>query len=542
MGCPTLTFDWTSSPLETLAADALLIAVKTPPGLDASNSVHDKNSKAPKWMTIDPASSLATLDAALKGLVQQAIEEERFTGAKGSTVIIRVAASDAASACKRIVLVGVGTPKQHHARELKKSLLKGASAALSPDWVSSLAVCLCVQDSCCAQLSENLLRAVVDGIYAATYQSMEAKADNASKLASVLLHQGQAPSAQQQADLKVLQASALAKAFAKDYVNHPSNLKSTQTMVDAANSLSAYCGVEVAVEVNPEWIAQHMPCFYTVALGSVQSDPPKWIRVTVKPEGEIKTHIALVGKTVVFDTGGYQVKPDNYMCTMKGDMTGGAVTLGAIKALGELGGKLALKQGVMVSAYLAATPNKIDSLAMLPDSIVNTTCGKKVEIRHTDAEGRLTLIDAVAMAAKESTEKGVTPDVIVTTATLTGSASRAVGECIAVMANQEAIEGGWAEKLLNAAKKAGDPAQALDVWESDFDDIKSKLDGADIINTSQNKNRGAQSAAAFVMSGAPAGQALIHLDIAGADMTGDEKATGIAQDTLIEFVLSALRA
>ena len=164
---------------------------------------------------------------------------------------------------------------------------------------------------------------------------------------------------------------------------------------------------------------------------------------------------------------------------------------------------------------------------MLPDAIVNTTCGKKVEIRHTDAEGRLTLIDAVAMAAREK------PDEIVTMATLTGSASNAVGLCIALMGNNCQLEA----RVQNAAETLGDPIQPLKVIEDDYDNIKSKLDGADIINTSQRKNRGAQSAAAFVMSGAPEGVPMAHMDIAGADMTSDEKATGIGAKTLIRFVL-----
>jgi leucyl aminopeptidase len=165
---------------------------------------------------------------------------------------------------------------------------------------------------------------------------------------------------------------------------------------------------------------------------------------------------------------------------------------------------------------------------MIPDSIVNTTCGKKVEIRHTDAEGRLTLIDAVAKAVENN------PDEIITIATLTGSASQAVGYYIALMGNNEALR----DRVAEAGRLLGEPIQTLDVNEDDYENIKSKLDGADIINTSQRKHRGAQSAAAFVMSGAPDAMPMAHLDIAGADMTADEKATGTSVKTIIQYLLN----
>ncbi|MEB3244363.1 MAG: M17 family peptidase N-terminal domain-containing protein [Vampirovibrionales bacterium] len=549
MGSPNLTFKSVASfDLTTLKADVLICPVVAlpEPKTEATAAASVTATKATgKKKSIDKGSdkagdkalalsgTLGSLDSALGGFLQQAVKAESFSGAKGATLCLHVPKSSPLGV-KKIVLVGTGSPdtEAHSVRVLKKSLAKGLTAALGADWIKQAAVWMNPE----LALS-GLLRAVVQGVYCATYQSLEAKPDAASKLETVTIL-GKADAAQ----LKRLQIEAQAKSFAKDWVNHPSNLKTTDTMVRAAQSLKAYKTLSVSVESNPDWIAKNMPCFFTVAIGSLASDPPKWIKVTYKPSktAKIKRHLAFVGKTVVFDTGGYQVKPDSYMCTMKGDMTGGAMTLGLMQALGAMAEAGLIKDdSTMVTAYLAATPNKIDSHAMLPDSIVETTCGKKVEIRHTDAEGRLTLIDAVAMAAKaqDSTPE---PDVIVTTATLTGSAMRAVGECVAVMANEPAVKGGWRSKIESAAATAGDPAQSLDVWADDFEDIKSKLDGADILNTSQNKNRGAQSAAAFVMSGAPKSLPVVHLDIAGADMTGDEKATGHGQELLIEFALAEM--
>ena len=313
-----------------------------------------------------------------------------------------------------------------------------------------------------------------------------------------------------------------ARASAMDLVNMPANIKTTNTLVQKAKSLESL-GLKVEIIDDVNWIRENMPCFYVVAKGSLQTDPPKWIKVQYTPNTEIKHKIALIGKSVIFDTGGYQVKPDNYMNTMKADMTGGASVLSVIEQVAKL--KLPY---IQVTAYCPATPNKIDSDAMLPDSIVSTTCGKKVEIRHTDAEGRLTLIDAVAMAEKDGN------DLFVTVATLTGSAARAVGPRIALMSTRP-------DKRLEFEKsleEIGEPYQSLEVEEEDYEDIKSKLDGADINNTGSEKYRGAQTAAAFVFSGLSSlNKPCIHLDIAGGDMTKEEKATGISIKGILNYLL-----
>lgn len=349
------------------------------------------------------------------------------------------------------------------------------------------------------------------------YHSREAK-EPGKALSELLLHGGAS-------DLASLPgfglATARARAAAMDLVNMPANIKRTTTLVDEAQTLESQ-GIAVRIVDDVKWISEQMPCFFEVAKGSLATDPPKWITARYKPESDVRFRIALIGKSVIFDTGGYQVKPDSYMNTMKADMTGGATVLSVLREIAAL--KL---PNIEVTAYLAATPNKIDSDAMIPDSIVNTSSGKKVEIRHTDAEGRLTLIDAVTLAEQEN------PDLLFTIATLTGSASRAVGPSIALMATDTQ----WRDRFAASCERHGDLCQTLDIVEEDFEDIKSKLDGADINNTGHEKYRGAQTAAAFVFSGLKkSDRPLLHLDIAGGDMTPDEKATGIAVRGLMGFL------
>lgn len=464
---------------------------------------------------------LKNLDQSMQGAITTAIKEDKFEGKKEQLLVLRKSVGDLVQA-RRVVLVGLGEIEKVSPDKVDKAIQKAMGSISKLQDLKTVVIAL--PEKVVPRCSTvDAIQSAIDGVCQATYSSQEATEPTVAP-ETVMLWLPQKETAEMNEALHVGEVMARARSFAKDLVNKPANLKTTETMVNAAKEIAKLPHITLEIESGVHWIEEQMPAFFSVAKGSLASDPPKFISLKYSPPGgKPKLKLALVGKTVIFDTGGYQVKTDNYMNTMKGDMTGGAMVLGAIRALAEL-----KPEHVEISVYLAATPNKIDSDAMLPDSIIASTCGKKIEIRHTDAEGRLTLIDAVAKAGEHK------PDVILTIATLTGAAMRAVGTTIALMGNN--ME--WRDKVELAARSLGEPVQPLDVTEDDYDDIKSKLDGADIINTSKNKCRGAQSAAAFVMTGAPEGIPLVHLDIAGADMTGDEKATGIAQKTLIRFVMN----
>ncbi len=426
----------------------------------------------------------------------------------------------------RVLLVGLG-PARIAMHRLESAVL-AALGRIRLKELPLVAVALPQLEGKHASLATTAL-AVAGAFYQFSYRSRESR-DPGPQLERLRLHRP--PETQLDDEIRLAQeisAMCEGRALTMDLVNTPSNIKRTNTLVDQAVALAEDGGEEFTAEIvdDVKWLEEHMPCFFTVARGSAESDPPKWIRIHYKPKGEIKRRIALVGKAVIFDTGGYQVKPGDFMNTMKADMAGSAAVFGAMQALAAI-----KPAGIEVQAYFAATPNMIDSRAMLPDSIVDTTCGKRVEIRHTDAEGRLTLIDAVTMAERDE------PEAIVTVATLTGAASRAVGMGMALMSRDEHTD--WRQAMEDAAHEAGDRVQSLDVMAEDFDNIKSKLDGADIRNTNRGKNRGAQTAAAFVMNGAAASMPLVHLDIAGGDMSDDEKATGIAAKCLVRFLLHHL--
>jgi leucyl aminopeptidase len=533
MGAAKTAFQFISA-RKTGEADVTIVPVyqKAEPVANASKKTASGKTKTAKTNSADKVLWGEEFQkTALQELCEWA-NEEQFNGSRSSLLKIRTTATGKLPYSSRWVLLsGLGETTSFLPKHWAASLSKALAKALTFNGLKMVQINLPEgSDTLSADIALTLL---VDTVYQCTYQSMESKTPEKKALPTILiaLAGGVAPSGSvlTQLDKTLEKAIALAEArtLVQDLVNHPSNLKSTNTLLECAKTVSRAATVSLAVKDSVSWIEKNMPCFFEVARGSVDSDPPRFIHLHYKPKADKKSslpkkQIALVGKSVIFDTGGYQVKPGNYMNTMKGDMTGGAVVLAAIQGVASLG-----LQNIEVHAYLAATPNKINSQAMIPDSIVNTTCGKKVEIRHTDAEGRLTLIDAVSKAAETN------PDEMISIATLTGSASMAVGRAIALMANNSSLR----DRIEQAGRKLQEPIQTLDIVDEDFEDIKSLLDGADIRNTSKQKNRGAQSAAAFVMSGIKETLPMAHLDIAGADMTSDEKATGISAHTILQYLL-----
>lgn len=497
----------TDESLQSLLSEPVFLVIpvfQEEPKKESAGESDEKNE--PTYLRsrdLDEIISLCSLSETLK--------EEGFTGSFGSSLYLPVLSPLAYTS---VLLAGIGAPSKLVPYRLHTALTKALDGIKKKD-LPRLVVTLDPLIATDRPVSSVTLdQATLQAVCAATettYHSLEAK-EPGRRIERLVIRRGLG-------DVPFLESVARARARARDLVNMPANLKTTRTLVDEARSLP---GAEVTIEEDPEWIRENMPCFYQVGRGSLATDPPKWIHALYRPTAMPAMKIALVGKSVIFDTGGYQVKPDPYMNKMKADMTGGATVLAVMR-------EVLTRQlpGIELHAFCAVTPNKIDSDAMTCDSIVNTSCGKKVEIRHTDAEGRLTLIDAVTMAEREN------PDLIITIATLTGSASRAVGPRIALMAT----EASWRDRFQNACNRAGDSVQTLDIVEEDFEDIKSKLDGADINNTGNEKYRGAQTAAAFVFSGLKdPSRPLLHLDIAGGDMTPEEKATGIVVRGLMLFL------
>jgi leucyl aminopeptidase len=258
----------------------------------------------------------------------------------------------------------------------------------------------------------------------------------------------------------------------------------------------------------------------TVNKGSV--DPPTFSVLTWKPKNAInKNPYVLVGKGIVYDTGGMNLKPGNYLDTMKSDMAGAASVAGALYALA----KAAVP--VYVIALIPATDNRTNGNAYVPDDIIQFKNGVTVEVKNTDAEGRLVLADALIFA------KQYNPVLVIDIATLTGSAAQAVGN-LGIVAMSTVRED------LNQLKVSGNNVYEriveLPLW-NEYDKMLES-DIADIKNIG-GKEAGAITAAMFLKHFVD--YPWIHLDIAGpaflskADNYRGVGATGVGVRLFFDF-------
>jgi leucyl aminopeptidase len=232
--------------------------------------------------------------------------------------------------------------------------------------------------------------------------------------------------------------------------------------------------------------------------------PPRFIRLSYKPEGRSRGKIALVGKGITFDSGGLSIKTGPGMMTMKTDMAGAAAVIGAMVAVAQIG------PPVEVTGYIAATDNMTGGDATRPGDVLKMRNGKTVEVLNTDAEGRLILADTLCMASDDK------PDAIVDLATLTGACMVALGPRIAgAMGNNDE----WIDQLRAASERTGERIWPLPLP----DDYRKMVDSpiADMKNIG-GPYGGALTAGLILKEFVGEGIPWAHLDIAGPSNTDAE--------------------
>jgi leucyl aminopeptidase len=265
-----------------------------------------------------------------------------------------------------------------------------------------------------------------------------------------------------------------------------------------------------------------MGAFLGVAAGSAQ--PPKFIHLTYKPARRAHKRVAVIGKGITFDSGGLDLKSAEGMLHMKDDMSGAAAVLGIMRALP------ALAPMVEVHGLIAATENMPSGSATRPGDVLRAMNGTTIEVGNTDAEGRLTLADAICYAFDRAHA-----DETIDMATLTGACVVALGPlCSGLFSNDQAL----ADRLLAAAEAAGERVWQMPLIDEYRDNLKS--DVADFNNVGP-RGGGAITAGLFLKEFA-GDRPWAHLDIAGPafvdkDMPlGPKGATGAAVRTLLAYL------
>lgn len=280
----------------------------------------------------------------------------------------------------------------------------------------------------------------------------------------------------------------------RNLINEPNNVCTAEYFADQVVEILKGTDVNVYVR-DKAWIEKEgMGGLLAVNKGSVL--PPRFVHIVWNPNGSASQPIVLVGKGIVFDSGGLSLKPNQFMETMKSDMSGAATVLGAMKIIASQ------KLPVHVEALLPLTDNRPGENAMALGDVLTMHNGKTVEVLNTDAEGRLILADALSYASS------LKPVLTIDIATLTGAANQAVGEHAAVYFST--ADNGICEKLENVSFSVWEPLVKFPLWQQYNDLISSNM--ADMKNTG-GQYGGAIAAAKFLQQ--YVSYPWIHLDIAG---------------------------
>ncbi|RUS96275.1 putative cytosol aminopeptidase [Dulcicalothrix desertica PCC 7102] len=459
---------------------------------------------------------LAALDEKFAGVLKELITEEDFKGKLGSTSVTRVGAG---SPVRKVILVGLGKPDT-----LKAETLRRAAAAIArlakKQKCKTLGISLPIVDGDPAISAQ----AITEGVQLALYQDIRFKSepeDKGPQLETVDL----LGLSGQEAAIERANQIASGVFLARQLVAAPANAVTPITMAETAQTIANDHGLQLQILEQEDCEKLGMGAFLGVAQAS--EIPPKFIHLTYKPLVTPKRKVAIIGKGLTFDSGGLNIKgAGSGIETMKIDMGGAAATLGAAKAIGQL------KPDVEVHFISAVTENMISGRAMHPGDILTASNGKTIEVNNTDAEGRLTLADALVYTDK----LGV--DAIVDLATLTGACVIALGDDIAGLFTPD---DNLAKQLEEASTSAGEKLWRMPMEEKYFEGLKSGI--ADMKNTGPRPG-GSITAALFLKQFVKETPSWAHLDIAGPVWADKENgynpggATGFGVRTLVNWVLS----
>lgn len=444
--------------------------------------------------------------AALRGA-----EAAGFDGAPGEVLI--VPAPDGVAA-KSVAFVGLGAP-----RDVTVDSLRRAGAALARRARAIRSVATTLADAAPSGVDRaDAVGALVEGVALGNYQFLRYKQEpKRSQLATLTLLGASGARAQSAVDAALVIADATA--WARDMVNEPAAAKSPADFAIAAERRLRTKGVRVQVWQGAELARRKLAGTITVGQGSQR--PPRFIRMEYAPAGA-RTTLALVGKGVVFDSGGLSLKPSAGMEQMKTDMSGAAAVVAAMSTLQALGVRS------RVIGYTPLVENMPSGTAYRLGDVITYRNGKSVEVMNTDAEGRLILADALCLATEDDV------DAIVDVATLTGAQVVALGSKVAgLMTNND----GFAEQVRSAGERVGERFWPMPLPP----DYRRQLDSeiADLKNTGGSP--GGMLTAGLFLKEFVDDTPWAHLDIAGpARAEADDGyltrgGTGFSTRTLIEL-------
>jgi leucyl aminopeptidase len=405
-----------------------------------------------------------------------------FTGKKGEVVALP------GEAFKRVIYVGLGKKSEVEPDTVRIAAAKGIKKAKE----------LKVKKVVCELLAGEKLKdkgalALSEGLILGYYEFDKYKREKSHEVEKVTV----AAQKEFKGAFELGKLLAEAANFTRDLVNEPGNVITPEKLAEIARELSKEYGFGCKLFDEKKLEKNEMVGILTVGRGS--KNPPRFIHLSYQPKGA-KERVVLVGKGVTFDSGGLNIKPEQYMKTMKSDKAGACAVLGIMKALGEI------KPKVEVHALIPTVENMPDGGAYRPDDIIVYKNGVSVEVHSTDAEGRLILADALIYGSE------LEPDLMVDMATLTGACVVALGHYTSGLFTRDDRLG---EELLKLSRETGEKMWRLPL----DDDLKEEIKGdySEIQNVGKSRYGGAITAALFLESFVDKEKvkSWAHIDIAG---------------------------
>ena len=429
-----------------------------------------------------------------------AVEEDNFKGKFGETYLLPTYGE---APYRKVLVIGFGKKEEFCPDKLREATAKAIKKSAQME-AKKVAFAFSGVDF---DYSEQF----TIGVFIADYKFDKYKSEKKDK------HVQEVYIEAQENGIKKGEKIAAAMNFARNLANEPAQFATPSELANIAQDFN----LDTNIYDKEECEKMGMGAFLAVGQGSIHE--PKFIHMKYTCDNP-KKRIAIIGKGICFDSGGLDIKPASSMLTMKDDMSGAACILGIMSIIKEFNPE------VEVHGIIAACENMPSGKAYKPGDIVTAKNGKTIEIDNTDAEGRLTLADALCYAC----ELGV--DEVIDIATLTGACMVALGtHASGIMGNDEA----FVHNLLDTAKRSGEKFWELPLWEEYFDSLKS--DVADMKNS--GARWGGASAAGVFLQKFVKDVKWAHIDIAGtAFLDKPQKefisgATGAGVRTILNYIL-----
>lgn len=429
-----------------------------------------------------------TIDQMTNGGIRYAIKAVKFDGKQKSTALIT---APQGSGYDQILLLGLGKKEQVY-RAIDWQTLAGHSVQAARKHLGHIPPL--VLDTEIATTVNIALGAKLGSYYFDKYYTDNNRVKHQSHIDLVV---AQASSARQ---LYLGQQDPVANGvwFTRDSSNEPANVIYPESFVSYwKKHLKTLDNIKIKTFDEKDMLKQGMGAIYGVGQGSKR--PPRMMVVEYRGGKKGEAPIVLVGKGITFDTGGISIKGANKMWNMKFDMSGAASVMGALYAVAGREAK------VNVVAIAALAENMPSSHAQRPGDVVTSLSGKTIQIRSTDAEGRLVLADALYYA-----DTNYNPTLLVNVATLTGAASRALGKDYAALFSRH--QQTLASKFIEIGQQTGEDVWPMPLNDNHFKAIQNNV--ADVMNSGPSAP-GASAAAAFLATFVRESTQWVHLDIAG---------------------------